>query len=211
MLNFLKDIPVIGILRDIPEGEEVACANTASKAGLKAIEVTMNTANAPFIIERLKAACSSLGIMVGAGTVRTIQDFDLAKNAGAEFMVAPSTIPAVIQRSVAANLPIIPGALSPTEVQTAFELGATCVKIFPINAVGGASYIRDLRGPFRDVPLLACGGVSENNVQDYLEAGANLVAFGGSIFKPLWMREHQWNLIEEKLKIFLAAVKKAKQ
>jgi 2-dehydro-3-deoxyphosphogluconate aldolase/(4S)-4-hydroxy-2-oxoglutarate aldolase len=93
MLPFLQDTPVIGILRDIPAGEESACAKTAFRAGLKAIEVTMNTAGASSIIATLKNACIPLGIKVGAGTVRTMKDFEIAQSAGAEFMVAPSTIP----------------------------------------------------------------------------------------------------------------------
>lgn len=208
-LEFLKDIPVIGILRDIPEGAEADCARTAAACGLKAIEVTMNTAAAESILAKLKAEANPYGIKVGAGTVRNRKDLDKALKAGAEFIVSPNTVKEVVEKCAHLGIPDIPGALSPTEVQNAYDFGATCVKIFPVGTVGGPAYIRDLRGPFRDIPLLACGGVSAENVGDYIKSGSNLVAFGGSIFKPQWMNERNWEMIKQKLEIFIAKTKEA--
>jgi 2-dehydro-3-deoxyphosphogluconate aldolase/(4S)-4-hydroxy-2-oxoglutarate aldolase len=209
LLQFLKDVPVVGILRDIPGGEEAACIKASAEAGLKAIEVTMNTSGAPAIIRALKKAAAPYGMRVGAGTVRTLQNLKDAQEAGAQFIIAPATIPAVVKECVKADIPVIPGALSPTEVETAYELGAACVKVFPVGAVGGPAYIRDLRGPFRDIPLLACGGVNAANAADYLKAGANLLSFGGSIFKPELMKKGDWETIGQKLREFLAAAKSA--
>lgn len=209
LLRFLKDVPVVGILRDIPGGEEAACIKASAEAGLKAIEVTMNTSGAPAIIRALKKAAAPYGMRVGAGTVRTLQNLKDAQEAGAQFIIAPATIPAVVKECVKADIPVIPGALSPTEVETAYELGAACVKVFPVGAVGGPAYIRDLRGPFRDIPLLACGGVNAANAADYLKAGANLLSFGGSIFKPELMKKGDWETIGQKLREFLAAAKSA--
>lgn len=208
-LSFLQDVPVVGILRDIPEGEEEACAKTAAKCGLKAIEVTMNTDAATSIISKLKRMANPLGIRVGAGTVRNLKDFDKALAAGAEFIVSPNSVEEVIRKCVEKNIPDIPGALSPTEVQNAYDWGATCVKIFPVGNVGGPSYIRALRGPFRDIPLLACGGVSNENVADYFKSGANLVAFGASIFKPSLMQASDWETIGTNLSKFIKIVKSA--
>ncbi|WP_288786619.1 bifunctional 4-hydroxy-2-oxoglutarate aldolase/2-dehydro-3-deoxy-phosphogluconate aldolase [uncultured Fibrobacter sp.] len=206
-LEFLQDVPVVGILRDIPQGSESLCAETAAKCGLKAIEVTMNTNSAAEIISALKSAAKPFGIRVGAGTVRNMRDLENAISAGAEFIVSPNTVSEVIRKCAEENIPSIPGALSPTEVQAAYEAGATCVKIFPANCVGGPSYIKALRGPFRDIPLLACGGVSKENAGDYLRSGANLVAFGASIFKPDFMRANDWETIGKNLSEFLRAVK----
>ena len=204
-LEFIKPMPVVGILRDIPKGTEEACAKTAAKCGLKAIEVTMNTAGATEIIASLKAAAKPLGISVGAGTVRHGSDLDKALAAGAEFIVTPNTRHEVIRLSCTAGVPIISGALSPTEVQKAFDLGATAVKVFPVNCVGGPEYIRALRGPFRDIPLMACGGVNAENAAAYLDAGANLISFGGSIFNPKLMAAGDWDTIANKLNQLLAA------
>ncbi len=204
-LEFIKLMPVVGILRDIPKGTEEACAKTAAKCGLKAIEVTMNTAGATEIIASLKAAAKPLGISVGAGTVRHGSDLEKALAAGAEFIVTPNTRHEVIRLSCTAGVPIISGALSPTEVQKAFDLGATAVKVFPVNCVGGPEYIRALRGPFRDIPLMACGGVNAENAAAYLDAGANLISFGGSIFNPKLMAAGDWDTIANKLNQLLAA------
>lgn len=208
-LSFLQDVPVVGILRDIPEGAEEACAKTAAECGLKAIEVTMNTDAATSIISKLKGFANPLGIQVGAGTVRNLHDLDKALDAGAEFIVSPNSVEAVIRKCVEKNIPDIPGALSPTEVQNAYDWGATCVKIFPVANVGGPSYIKALRGPFRDIPLLACGGVSNENVADYFKSGANLVAFGASIFKPSLMQSNDWETIGKNLEKFINTVKAA--
>jgi 2-dehydro-3-deoxyphosphogluconate aldolase/(4S)-4-hydroxy-2-oxoglutarate aldolase len=87
------------------------------------------------------------------------------------------------------DIPTLPGALSPTEIWNACGAGAALVKVFPARSVGGPSYFRELRGPFQDVPLLACGGVSAANVREYLDAGADALAFGGSIFTPTRLAE----------------------
>ncbi|MBR5413842.1 MAG: bifunctional 4-hydroxy-2-oxoglutarate aldolase/2-dehydro-3-deoxy-phosphogluconate aldolase [Fibrobacter sp.] len=207
LLEFLKPMPVVGILRDIPQGAEEACVKTAAKCGLKAIEVTMNTAAAEEIIATIKAHAKPLGIAVGAGTVRHGHDLEKAIGAGAEFIVTPNTRNEIIRLSATARIPIIPGALTPTEVQKAFDLGATAVKIFPVNCVGGPEYIKALRGPFRDIPLMACGGVNAENAQAYLKAGSNLVSFGASIFNPTLMKENKWDEIETRLTKLLAAIK----
>ncbi|MBO7104814.1 MAG: bifunctional 4-hydroxy-2-oxoglutarate aldolase/2-dehydro-3-deoxy-phosphogluconate aldolase [Fibrobacter sp.] len=207
LLEFLKPMPVVGILRDIPQGAEEACVKIAAQCGLKAIEVTMNTANAAEIIAALKTAAKPLNIAVGAGTVRHGHDLEKALAAGAEFIVTPNTRNEIIRLSCTAGVPIIPGALTPTEVQKAFDLGASAVKIFPVNCVGGPEYIKALRGPFRDIPLMACGGVNPENAQAYFKAGANLVSFGASIFDPKLMAAGDWKTIAEKLNKLLDAIK----
>ena len=205
LLEFLKPVPVVGILRDIPQGAEEQCVKTAATCGLKAIEVTMNTQGATDIIAALKEAAAPFGIAVGAGTVRHSSDLDKAIAAGAEFIVTPNTRKEIIRTSNTAGIPIIPGALTPTEVQKAFDLGAAAVKVFPVNCVGGPEYIKALRGPFRDIPLMACGGVNPQNAAAYLKAGANLLSFGGSIFNPQLMTAGNWNEIGRRLKELLAA------
>jgi 2-dehydro-3-deoxyphosphogluconate aldolase/(4S)-4-hydroxy-2-oxoglutarate aldolase len=138
--------------------------------------------------------------------VRSLEDLEKAISVGAQFIVTPITSVEVIEECVRNHVPVIPGALTPTEIQLAYELGASFVKVFPVNAMGGPSYIKDLRGPFKDIPLMACGGVNESNASEYRAAGANLLAFGASIFDPEQMRSHQWEAIEKKLKAFLSSI-----
>ncbi len=206
-LEFLKAMPVIGILRDIPHGAEAACVETASKCGLKAIEVTMNTESAEDIIRALKDEAKPHGIMVGAGTVRHDADLEKALNAGASFIVTPNTRSNIIRIAASSRTPIIPGALTPTEVQKAYDLGATAVKVFPVNCVGGPEYIKALRGPFRDIPLMACGGVNPENAAAYIKAGATLLSFGASIFNASLMKAGNWDEIEKRLATLLDAVR----
>ena len=158
------------------------------------------------IIKKLKDCAGSYGILVGAGTVRHESDLEKAVNAGAEFIVTPNTRKEIIRLSNTAGIPIIPGALSPTEVQKAYDLGAAAVKVFPVNCVGGPEYIKALRGPFRDIPLMACGGVNPQNAKAYMEAGANLVSFGGSIFNPALMSSGNWDEIEIRLTALLQSI-----
>ena len=206
-LEFLKDMPVVGILRDIPQGAEEACVKTAAKCGLKAIEVTMNTEGAEDIIRALKAAAKPHGIMVGAGTVRHDADLEKALNAGASFIVTPNTRSNIIRIAASSRTPIIPGALTPTEVQKAYDFGATAVKVFPVNCVGGPEYIKALRGPFRDIPLMACGGVNPENAAAYIKAGATLLSFGASIFNADLMKQGNWDEIGKRLTVLLDAVR----
>ena len=208
LLGFLKPMPVIGILRDIPRGTEEACIKTALSCGLRAIEVTMNTDGAVEILRNLKTLAKPYDdLKVGAGTVRHISEYQKAVYAGAAFIVTPNSRKDVIKTADSENIPIIPGALTPTEVQKAYDLGATAVKIFPVNCVGGPEYIKALRGPYRDIPLLACGGVNAENAASYLKAGADLLAFGGSIFSPKLMAEGNWDEIGKRLKALLDAVR----
>ena len=209
-LEFLRDMPVVGILRDIPRGAEEACVKTAAACGLKAIEVTMNTDNAIEIMANLKQIARPYDIKVGAGTVRHFAEYQKAVIAGAQFIVTPNTRKDIIKTAASEFIPIIPGALTPTEVQKAYDMGATAVKIFPVNCVGGPEYIKALRGPFRDIPLLACGGVNAENAAAYIKAGANLLSFGGSIFNASLMKADNWTEIEKRLKTLLDAVRKTR-
>lgn len=186
-LSALRSSPFIGILRGIQLSHIPGIANCCKASCLSFVEVTMNTPNAPQLIAALRHALRDAGIEVGAGTVRTIDDLHIALEAGAQFIVTPNFAPAVVTESLRHDTPIISGALTPTEIHAAFETGTTCVKVFPAKAMGGPSYFKELRGPFHDIPLLACGGVDTKNVNEYFASGADAVAFGGSIFRLDWL------------------------
>jgi len=200
--NFLDNLrknPFMGIVRGLSAKYALDCAKMCVDSGLTCIEVPLNTNGACEALRCLRNECRTLGISVGAGTVRSLADLDAALGAGAEFIVSPHTDSEIVRECVTRGLPCFPGALTPSEVQQAFNLGATAVKVFPIGAMGGVSYVKELRGPFRDIPLLACGGVNEANALAYLEAGCDFLAFGGSIFSPTLMEAGQWDRIAEKV------------
>jgi len=100
--------------------------------------------------------------------------------------VSPTLEPAVVAECVRRQVPTFPGAFTPTEIHAAWRAGAAMVKLFPAKAVGPA-FIREVKGPFADIELLACGGVSADNLADFFAAGATAVAFGGSVFRPEWI------------------------
>jgi 2-dehydro-3-deoxyphosphogluconate aldolase/(4S)-4-hydroxy-2-oxoglutarate aldolase len=175
-----KTCPFLGIVRGIAQRHIETLALAALGAEMRFMEITMNTPQAPELIAALRQAAPQL--VVGAGTVCSLRDLDLALAAGARFIVSPAFQEDVAMRCGAAEVPYLPGALTPTEVLHAWHQGATMVKVFPVGALGGPSYIKELRGPFAEIPLFACGGVSAANTAAYFAAGANGVALGGSVF-----------------------------
>jgi 2-dehydro-3-deoxyphosphogluconate aldolase/(4S)-4-hydroxy-2-oxoglutarate aldolase len=170
---------ILAVVRGSEGRHTAAVLDALAEAGIRCLEVTMNT---PGSLDELRAARDRLPVDVelGAGTVLAAAQVDAVADAGGSFVVAPDTRPAVAERARAHHLGYYPGALTPTEVAAAWELGASAVKVFPA-AVGGPGYLRELRGPFRDIPLLPTGGVAIDAAGDYLRAGAVAVGVGGAL------------------------------
>ncbi|MCX5678252.1 MAG: bifunctional 4-hydroxy-2-oxoglutarate aldolase/2-dehydro-3-deoxy-phosphogluconate aldolase [Candidatus Omnitrophica bacterium] len=200
-----KRLPILGILRcsgAVPI-EELTEAIVSS--GLETIEIAMNSDSADSLIKRsVKAAKGRL--MIGAGTVLNMDALKLALDAGATFIVSPTLVEDVIEYCVKHVIPVFPGALTPQEICNAWRLGATMVKVFPA-AMFGPSYIKEIKGPFNDIELLACGGVSAENIKAYFASGAGAVAFGGSIFKKSSLDKKEFALIERSIKELIANAK----
>jgi len=198
-LDEFHENPFLGIARGLPPEQVLNCAETCVKAKLKFIEVPLNTENAAQALKDLCKEGEKRGLIVGAGTVITEQDLQTAFDCGAQFIISPGTNSALVKKCTEKKLPCIPGALTPTEIMQAYKLGATAIKVFPVSSLGGEKYIKELRGPFKEIPLLACGGVKESNVKDYFEAGCDFVSFGASIFSIPDMEAGNWQIIEEKM------------
>jgi len=174
------EVPVIGILRGVDPLFFPKIIATSFASGLQAIEVTMNTVGA---VQMIAASRSSVpqGHFLGMGTIRNLKEAKQAVEAGAMFLVSPNCDLEVIAYARSHEVPIIAGALSPTEVYAAWAAGALMVKVFPCSAFG-PGYIKELLGPFDQIPLVAVGGVTVANVGDYLAAGAKAVGVGTSLF-----------------------------
>ena len=149
------------------------------KAGLGVVEITMDSAGAEGAISRARERGD---VRVVAGTVRTPEQVERAAAAGAEACVAPVYTADVVTRSLELGLPVIPAALTPSEIETAFRAGAALVKLFPADAFG-PSYVRHVLAPLADVPILASGGIDAENARTYLDSGARAVALGSSVTK----------------------------
>jgi 2-dehydro-3-deoxyphosphogluconate aldolase/(4S)-4-hydroxy-2-oxoglutarate aldolase len=172
--------PVIGILRGISADFFGPLMEAAFRGGLEAIEVTLNTAQAETMVADQRHRVPE-GKLLGMGTVCNLDMAKRAVDAGAMFLVTPNTDEQVIEFAIARNIPIVAGAFTPTEVYTAWASGASLIKVFPCTQVG-PQYIRDLLGPFDSAPLVAVGGVTPENVNAYLKAGARAVGVGTSLF-----------------------------
>lgn len=195
-------VPVIGILRGITREAFGPLMQASFAAGLEAIEVTMNTPGAEEII------ASSLhqvvaGKYLGMGTIRNLSEAERAYDAGAMFFVTPNSNLEVIEFGRSRNIPVIAGALTPTEVYNASEAGAAMVKIFPCRSLGGPHYIKELRGPFNHIPMVAVGGVTSENAWEYLLAGASAVGVGTSLFGEREIAASNWQAVGKNVKKFI--------
>ncbi len=199
-----KQQPIMGIMRDVSMDILDPLLETVIDSGLKTIEITMNTKNAEQLIRQtVKKAAGRLTI--GAGTVLDLETLQAALQAGATFIVMPTLVPEVVQYCVTNKIPVFPGALTPQEVFNAWRSGATMVKVFPAKAFG-PEYFKELKGPFKNIELLACSGVTPANLKKYLTNGASAVAFGSSVFRQDWLDNREFPSIHRRISQYLAAL-----
>lgn len=200
-LSWLKKYRAIAVIRSSKRqiGKQMARATAAGGMGL--IEITWNSDQAPELIAELRSELPEC--LIGTGTLFTIEDVQKAIASGAQFLFSPHTNPAMIQVAKQAEIPIIPGALSPTEIITAWQAGASCVKVFPISSVGGVDYIRSIKGPMGNIPLIPTGGVTLNNAVEFIQAGAIAVGLAGDLFPPDLIAQQNWQAIAKKTQTLL--------
>jgi 2-dehydro-3-deoxyphosphogluconate aldolase/(4S)-4-hydroxy-2-oxoglutarate aldolase len=161
------------------------------------------------VLEKLAGRFAG-NLLLGAGTVLDPETARACILAGAEFVVSPSLKPATIEMAKRYSKPVFPGALTPTEVLTAWEAGADAVKIFPCGNVGGAKYIKALKGPFPQIETIPTGGVNLETIGEFLKAGACAVGVGGELVDANLIKEGRFDAITERARQFLAAVAKAR-
>jgi len=197
---------LIGIIRGIQEKDLVGTIEAAIAGGLTTIEITMNTPDSSLLIKKASDFFSDRAI-IGAGTVITKEDLNSALEAGASFIVAPNFNVEIAGLCSINKTPYFPGALTPTEIINAWNAGVTMVKVFPVSSMGGARYIQELRGPYASVKLLACGGVTPENINEYFSAGIDCIAIGSQIFNREWMENKQFDKIQRAAELFVQQVK----
>src|SRR5216683_8185636 len=178
----LEKSRVVAILRRTQARLAVETAEALLAGGISVIEVTLNT---PGALEMLRAMRDEVGdrAVLGAGTVLDIAAAEPALEAGAQFIVSPHTDIELVREMASRGVACIPGALSPSEVLSAWRAGASVVKLFPAGPVG-AGYLKDLRGPLADIPLLPTGGVTLDNAATYIAAGAWGLGLGSALVAP---------------------------
>ncbi|MEV7610610.1 bifunctional 4-hydroxy-2-oxoglutarate aldolase/2-dehydro-3-deoxy-phosphogluconate aldolase [Microbacterium sp. NPDC089320] len=195
---------VLAVLRAPSPELALEASEAIIRGGVTGIEVTFSTPDAPAAIRELIDRHGDAAY-VGAGTVTTAEQATLAADAGAEFLVSPGTLPALTRAMLDTGRVVMTGAMTPTEVMGALELGVDVVKIFPAS-LGGPSYLGALRGPFPDAPLMPTGGVTPDNLADWFRAGAVAVGAGGDLANGASLAASDWADIEQRSARFAAAL-----
>lgn len=179
LLAGIRESRLVGIVRGTDGAAAARAALAAMEEGFRFVEIALTTPGALAAIREVRAAAPA-GCYVGAGTVMTVQDVDNVVEAGGQFMVTPSLAES-IRESAGRGIPVLAGALTPSEAYEAMNRGATAVKLFPAS-IGGPGYLKALRDPFPAIPFIAVGGVGLDEAAGYWEAGAIAVGLGGPLF-----------------------------
>jgi len=196
-----KALPILGILRGIDAEVLEPLLSAIEASGLKTIEITMNTRGAPGLI-RKAVELAGERLTIGAGTVLDMESLNSALDAGASFIVMPVLVKDVMAYCVKNGIPAFPGALTPQEIYAAWRAGAAMVKVFPSNFFG-PEYFKEIKGPFNDIELLACGGVTPENMKSYFANGASAVSFGAGVFKKEWLAKKDFQSIEQAIQKYV--------
>jgi 2-dehydro-3-deoxyphosphogluconate aldolase / (4S)-4-hydroxy-2-oxoglutarate aldolase len=195
-------VPLIGILRGCSNDHLPHIVDCVRRGGMTHLEITMNSPGAEQQI-RDAVRYSDRKLHIGAGTVTNRDLLETALDAGAAFIVTPLLNREVISSCVTRRIPVFPGALSPTEICEAWELGATMVKIFPAET-GGPAFIRALKGPFPQIDLLPTGGVDLETLPKLLQAGAAGAGIGSPLFRKERLEKQDWPWLEQQVQAFVA-------
>ena len=209
ILSSVVDIGIVPVVRTLSAESAIKSIEAIYNGGIRAAEITMTV---PGALRALEKVADQFGdrIVLGAGTVLDPETARACMLAGAEFFVTPSLRLTTIEMVKRYSKVIIPGAMTPTEVVTAWEAGADIVKIFPCGAVGGPKYIKALRAPFPHIEMIPTGGVNLETAGEFLKAGACAVAVGAELVDAKSVKEGRYEIIEEKAKQYLAVVAKAR-
>lgn len=201
---------IVGVVREDTAEAAAAVADAYAQNGIRIVEITLTTPDAFDLMSTISRRYAGDDVTVAAGTVRSSNDAAAARRAGAEIIVSPHTDLRVIEYAIENDMLSIAGAATATEVIHAWEAGCDIVKIFPAPQLGGDSYVRALRGPIRDVPMLAGGPVTLDAIDGYLDAGCIAVNLGVSLALPDLVRARQWDEIGRRVILAISIVQSRK-
>jgi 2-dehydro-3-deoxyphosphogluconate aldolase/(4S)-4-hydroxy-2-oxoglutarate aldolase len=209
VLSFIRDVGIVPVVRTSSAESAIQAIEAIYKGGIRAAEITMTV---PGAVKALEKVADKFGdkIVLGAGTVLDPETARICMLAGAEFFVTPALKVATIEMAKRYSKVICPGAMTPTEVLTAWEAGADIVKIFPAGNVGGPKYIKALKAPFPQIEMIPTGGVNLETAGEFLKAGACAVAVGGELVDAKLIKEGRYDQIEERARQYLGIIAKAR-
>lgn len=209
ILSTIREIGLVPVVRTASADSAFKAIEAIYEGGILTAEVTMTVPGALRVLEKLADHFGDR-MLLGAGTVLDPETCRACMLAGAQFFVTPALNFKTIEIAHRYGKPIMPGALTPTEVLAAWDAGADLVKIFPCDNVGGPKYIKALKGPFPQIEMIPTGGVSLTTAGDFLKAGASAVAVGGELVDAKTIKEGNYSVFTERAKRFLEVVKAAR-
>lgn len=209
VVQWIKETGVIPVVRADSADEAMRAVYAIKEGGVSVVEITMTVPGALRVIEAVVERYGA-DVLVGAGTVLDAETARACIQAGAQFVVSPILDLDTIACCHTHNIAVMPGALTPTEVLRAWNAGADFVKVFPANAVGGASYIKSLHAPLPQIEIVPTGGVSLKTAADFIKAGASALGVGSELVDLKALREGQDRVITERARQFVEIVREAR-
>jgi 2-dehydro-3-deoxyphosphogluconate aldolase/(4S)-4-hydroxy-2-oxoglutarate aldolase len=206
----ITEIGIVPVVRASSPEQAVLAAQAVCEGGIPIVEITMTVPGAVDVIRELRKTVDS-SVLIGAGTVLNSEMARRCVDAGAEFLVSPGLDIPTLEFAAREDKLMLAGALTPTEVITAWSAGSELVKVFPCGQLGGASYIKALKGPLPQVPMVPTGGVNLNTAGDFIKAGAAALGVGGELVQSDALKAGQPQIIVENARKFLAIVKQARE
>jgi len=209
VLAALRDGGIVPVIRADSADTALRIVDALVSGGIRTLEITMTV---PDAIGAIKVVADRFGssVLLGAGTVTSRALAEGSLDAGAEFLVTPCVVPDVIAVAKERGVAVLPGAMTPTEVFTAWSAGGDIVKIFPASNVGGASYLKALKGPFPQIPLCPTGGVNLQTIGEFVKAGASAVGVGGELVSKAAIDAGDYGKITELAKQYVSALSAAR-
>jgi 2-dehydro-3-deoxyphosphogluconate aldolase/(4S)-4-hydroxy-2-oxoglutarate aldolase len=208
VLSRIAEVGILPVIRAQSADEAIQVVEAIREGGVDVLEITMTVPGAISVMEKLAARFSD--VLIGAGTVLDAETARACMLAGARFVVSPSLNLGTIEMCRRYSVPVMPGALTPTEVVTAWEAGADVVKVFPCGALGGASYLKSLKAPLPQIELIPTGGVSTKTAADFIQAGALALGVGADLVDLKAVREGNARLVVEKAREYVKIVRETR-
>lgn len=212
IIEQIEKSKIIAIVRVIEKNKILNVAEALYEGGIRLMEITFNQKNPekfPDTTEAIKTIAEEFEgrMLVGAGTVTTPELVEMAADAGAKYIISPDTNLDVIRRTLKYGLVSIPGAMTPTEIMAAHNAGADFVKLFPSGNLG-VDYIKAIRAPISHIRLLAVGGINENNIRQFLDAGMCGAGIGSNLVNGRWIENAEYDKIANAAKMLVSAISK---
>ena len=208
--NRIIEIGIVPVVRASSKREALIAAEAVTAGGIPIVEITMTVPGAVDVIRELVKS-NLWGVLIGAGTVLDAETARRCRDAGAEFLVSPALNIETIEFAAKEKMLIMAGALTPTEIVKAWKAGSDFVKVFPCGQVGGAKYIKAIKGPLPQIPLVPTGGVNLNTAAEFLEAGAEALGIGGELVQAAALKSGKSEVITEIAHQFISIVKSTRQ